>query len=117
MNSTTADRLRRFASSSTRSRPPFWLGSAPSGPPPYPGALVHPWLTADGSPTRIRVHLGDQPVGHLPTRPGTTLIGRITAAAARDQALTVDGLLTGTGTGPDPWVLRVTVPRTATPKD
>lgn len=83
----------------------------------HPGALLHPWLTTDpaddSSPTRIRVHLGDQDVGHLPTRPGTELTEAIDPEASHDWALTVDGLLTGTGAATDPWVLRVTVPEQA----
>lgn len=79
-----------------------------------PNSLVHPWLTAAPN-GRVQVHLGDQTIGHLPTRPGSPLGGQITAATGRDEALAVNGLLTGTGTGPDPWILRLTVPRTPAP--
>lgn len=86
----------------------------------HPNALIHPWLSADpdtdGPDHRVRVHLGDQTIGHLPTRPGTPLSGQITAATGRDEAVSVNGLLTGTGIDPAPWVLRVTVPRTPAPE-
>lgn len=87
----------------------------------HPNALIHPWLSADpdtdtDTDTRVQVHLGDQTIGHLPTRPGTPLSRQVTAATRRDETISINGLLTGTGTDPDPWVLRVTVPRTPTLK-